>query len=149
MKEYSCGLLFNASKTRVVVIRKEHGPEHLLGKWNGVGGKIEDGESPEEAMSREFQEETSVVVVPTSWTNFLDLHESAKHAAWVVYFFYAVVDEVVFTSVHTTTDEQVSYTIVEDVVSATHLVPNLRWIIPMALSHLESGVKKYQVAEQK
>ncbi|MCA9392245.1 8-oxo-dGTP diphosphatase [candidate division WWE3 bacterium] len=32
------------------------------GKWNGVGGKVEDGESIEQAMVRETQEEIEVVV---------------------------------------------------------------------------------------
>ncbi len=32
------------------------------GKWNGVGGKIEPGESPEEAAIREIKEETGLTV---------------------------------------------------------------------------------------
>lgn len=31
-------------------------------KWNGVGGKIEHGESPHEAMVREIREESGIVV---------------------------------------------------------------------------------------
>lgn len=33
-----------------------------LGKWNGVGGKLEKGESPEEAAIRECREEVGVEV---------------------------------------------------------------------------------------
>lgn len=34
-------------------------------KWIGIGGKFEHGESPEECMLREFQEETGLLL--TSW----------------------------------------------------------------------------------
>ncbi len=32
------------------------------GKWNGIGGKIEPGESPEEAVIREAKEETGLTI---------------------------------------------------------------------------------------
>ncbi|MBI5650968.1 MAG: 8-oxo-dGTP diphosphatase [Chloroflexi bacterium] len=34
------------------------------GKWNGFGGKIEDGESIASAAARELREESSVIVAP-------------------------------------------------------------------------------------
>ena len=41
-------------------IRKEHDVNHE--KWVGVGGKFEDGESPEECVLRETQEETGLTL---------------------------------------------------------------------------------------
>ncbi len=35
------------------------------GKWIGIGGKMEENESPEECMQREVREETSLVI--TDW----------------------------------------------------------------------------------
>jgi 8-oxo-dGTP diphosphatase / 2-hydroxy-dATP diphosphatase len=35
-----------------------------VGKWNGFGGKIEEGESVEEAAIRELKEESNLVVQP-------------------------------------------------------------------------------------
>ena len=32
------------------------------GKWNGYGGKLNDGESPEQAVAREIQEESGIIV---------------------------------------------------------------------------------------
>ena len=50
MKDDSCLMLHR--------IRKEHDVNH--GKWIGVGGKFEPGESPEECMRREVREETGI-----------------------------------------------------------------------------------------
>lgn len=44
-------------------VKKENDCNH--DKWIGVGGKFEDGESPEECVLREVQEETGLTL--TSW----------------------------------------------------------------------------------
>ncbi|MEW8956230.1 NUDIX domain-containing protein [Clostridium sp.] len=41
-------------------IKKENDVHH--GKWIGVGGKVESGESPEECIIREVKEETSLTI---------------------------------------------------------------------------------------
>jgi len=46
---------------QVLLIRKARGP--YAGLWDLPGGGIEFGESPEEAVLREFQEETGLAVV--------------------------------------------------------------------------------------
>lgn len=43
----------------LLLVRKEH-PEWQAGKLNGVGGHIEAGETPVEAMDREWLEEVGV-----------------------------------------------------------------------------------------
>ncbi len=35
-----------------------------VGKWNGAGGKVTDGETVEAAAIREFQEEIGVMIAP-------------------------------------------------------------------------------------
>ena len=37
-------------------------------KWIGVGGKFEDGESPEDCILRETWEETGLTLTATGWT---------------------------------------------------------------------------------
>ena len=44
-------------------IKKEHDINH--DRWIGVGGKFEEGESPEECALREVREETGLVM--NSW----------------------------------------------------------------------------------
>ncbi|MBZ5483047.1 8-oxo-dGTP diphosphatase [Priestia megaterium] len=43
---------------KILMLNREKAP--IMGLWNGVGGKIENGESPEEAAIREVWEETGI-----------------------------------------------------------------------------------------
>lgn len=46
---------------RVLLTRRTEG-QHLAGMWEFPGGKLEDGESPEEALVRECREECGIEV---------------------------------------------------------------------------------------
>lgn len=46
---------------RVLLTRRAEG-QHLAGMWEFPGGKLEDGESPEEALVRECREECGIEV---------------------------------------------------------------------------------------
>jgi len=67
---YTLGLAFNSNLSKVLLIRKERGPKFNLGKWNGIGGKLERGEGIRGGMVREFQEETGIKTDPTQWNIF-------------------------------------------------------------------------------
>jgi 8-oxo-dGTP diphosphatase len=56
--EYACGFLFSGDPEdpEVLLIRKRK-PARQAGLLNGVGGLVEPGETPEQAMVREFEEE--------------------------------------------------------------------------------------------
>ena len=49
---------------QVLLTRRAEG-QHLAGLWEFPGGKLEDGESPEEALVRECQEECGIEVAVT------------------------------------------------------------------------------------
>ena len=44
---------------RVLIARRRPG-KHMGGKWEFPGGKVEPGETPEESLARELQEELAV-----------------------------------------------------------------------------------------
>jgi len=59
-----------------------------MGKWNGVGGKVTDGESVEEATTREAHEEIGVVIalkdlrkVADLYFKFVDKEEWNQHCS--------------------------------------------------------------------
>lgn len=56
MKHYVLIFVFNNDFTRVLLVRKKR-PDWMNGKWNGIGGKIEENETPQNAALREMDEE--------------------------------------------------------------------------------------------
>ncbi len=54
--KYVLGFIFGKTHNFVLLQRKAK-PDWQKGRYNGVGGKIEEDESPEEAMMREGEEE--------------------------------------------------------------------------------------------
>lgn len=68
-KEYVLGFAFSPDNEFVLLINKLK-PEWQKGKLNGIGGKIEEGELPIQAMVREFEEETSVKTSFHNWDRF-------------------------------------------------------------------------------
>lgn len=48
------------------------------GKWNGFGGHVEEGETIEQAMAREFQEEAGVNVESFEKSGVINFHFSDK-----------------------------------------------------------------------
>lgn len=58
------------------------------GKWNGLGGKFEPGESPEECIRREVQEETGLVISNPKLHGLL-VFSGFKGKDWYVFVFTA------------------------------------------------------------
>ena len=58
MKRYVVILLFNIDMSKVLLIKRKRNP--YLNLYNGIGGKIEDGESKFDCCIRETKEEINV-----------------------------------------------------------------------------------------
>jgi 8-oxo-dGTP pyrophosphatase MutT (NUDIX family) len=69
MNTKTLSLLFLKREGEILLAMKKRGFGE--GRWNGVGGKVEEGESIEEAMVRETQEEISVT--PTAYEKVGDI----------------------------------------------------------------------------
>jgi 8-oxo-dGTP diphosphatase len=57
------------------------------GKWNGLGGKLEPGESPEECALRELYEETGLRVANPLLKGFITFPAFDDFEDWYVYVF--------------------------------------------------------------
>lgn len=132
MIHYVNGLMFSKDRSKMAVVRKNRGPQHLIGKLNAIGGKIESGESPEDAIQREFREETGVdhaywqKVVVLSGPNF------------VVHFYCAFTDAVF--NVETKESEAIRLYYTRDLIHHDSLVENMKVAIAIALD--DSGIVK-------
>ena len=59
------------------------------GKWNGLGGKFEPGESPEDCVLREVKEETGLKIESPLLKGVLTFPDFAKGEDWYVFVFTA------------------------------------------------------------
>lgn len=69
--QYSLGFLFTDNKKEVLLIQKRK-PQWQAGLLNGVGGRVEEGESPLVAMVREFKEEAGLNIL--TWHQFCTMN---------------------------------------------------------------------------
>ena len=58
-----------------------------LGKWNGLGGKVEPGETPEECAQREILEESGLAVKNLIWKGLITFPGFANEEDWYTFIF--------------------------------------------------------------
>jgi 8-oxo-dGTP diphosphatase len=68
-------------------IKKEN--DYHQGKWNGLGGKFEPGESPEECAIREIEEESGLIVKKIKMKGFITFPLFDGKEDWYVFLFTA------------------------------------------------------------
>jgi 8-oxo-dGTP diphosphatase len=126
MNNYVVGFMFSRELDKVLLIQKNR-PEWQAGKWNGIGGKVEEPETTTEAMVREFKEETSIQTYEKDWTfKGVFIHSERN---WAVDVFIAKGNVYEATTV---TDERVEIVNLNELGNYP-LVPNLKWLIPIVL----------------
>jgi 8-oxo-dGTP diphosphatase len=68
--------------------RVKHANDIHEGKWNGLGGKLEPGESPEQCVIREVQEESGLLIQRPRYHGLL-IFSDFKDDDWYVWVFSA------------------------------------------------------------
>lgn len=58
-----------------------------LGKWNGLGGKLEQGETPEECVIREVMEESGLLIHSPRMRGFITFPKFDGKKDWNVFVF--------------------------------------------------------------
>lgn len=115
------GFMFDPSRDKVVLIEKDH-PDWMVGKLNGVGGKVRAGEPAVTAMVREFEEETGLVTKETDWQRRMAMHGDG----WTVTVYIAESED--YDKVRTNETEKVGIFDVDDIPNLA-TIPNLKWIV--------------------
>ena len=101
MKHYCLGFIFNPDQSEVALLKKRSSDAYNPDCWNGVGGRVEQGETAVEAMSRETLEETAVHIDPAQWHTVGCLSDGSNYRVDV----FVAATQV--ESLTTTTDETV------------------------------------------
>lgn len=139
MKRYVCGFLFSPDRARVLLIRKNR-PAWQAGRLNGIGGKIEPGEAPLDAMRREFREEASLDL--RDWQQVLTLDgddDDRSGVGWEAHFFRGFGD---LDAAVARTDEPLEIHPVRPL--PLDVIANLHWIVPLLLDEDVHG-RAYRV----
>jgi 8-oxo-dGTP diphosphatase len=128
---YVLGFAFSPDFNQVLLICKNK-PHWQAGKHNGLGGRIEDGESSEHAMYREFYEEAGVEIF--DWVKFCNLI-GEKHGQKYSVDAYHV--SLPLEHCRSQTSEPIMIFPVS--ILPPNILPNVRWLIEMALSNRRHG----------
>jgi 8-oxo-dGTP diphosphatase len=126
MKKYVVGFAFSEDAQQVVLIRKNR-PAWMAGKLNGIGGHIESGESPLQAMVREFAEETGVSTALGGWREF-----AIKQDELACVHVFACFNNSVLEA-KSLTDEQVELCVVNDPALDARALHGTRHLLELAL----------------
>lgn len=145
MTRYVVGFAFWRNK--VLLLLKQKGPSYVVGKLNGVGGKIESEENILSAMAREFGEETGVETWPSLWnhvaTMFGNANEGNNYELNILYTYLPDVGDFENIKNPEPTGETLSW-IPLDGFEKSDIVENLQWIIPLCLDRTTPFLKIYE-----
>lgn len=119
---YCVGFMFSPDMRRVLLLLKDR-PVWQQGKLNGVGGKVEESESGDAAMVREFAEEVGIVTAPEDWN--LRALMTDPRTNMEMYIFMATGD---ISQARTVETEVPAVVEVDNL--PRNVVPNLHWLIP-------------------
>lgn len=133
MKSYTLGFAFNADKSRVLLILKNR-PAWQFDKLNGIGGKLNNDEFPSAGMTREFAEETGILVPINKWGHFATMISPM----WQVYCFETSDVDIQTARIQPGETERPEVCVTSFVIAGRYeSVSNLGWLIALALDRGE------------
>ena len=134
MKKYTLGFIFTQDLKNVLLIHKVS-PAWQAGKVNGIGGKVEKGETDIDCIVREVYEETALKIEKKEWIKIGKIKEADGQV-------------VVFTSVYkgdkndavSNDKEVITWYSIDNI--PTTVISNLRWLIPLSLDKIKNNLFK-------
>ncbi len=88
MKLATLCYVFNENKVLMLNRNKRLDDMHR-GKWNGLGGKLKNGETPEECVAREVEEESGLKIISPKLKGFITFPAFDEEDDWYVFVFTA------------------------------------------------------------
>lgn len=71
----------------LMLLRNKKADDYHIGKWNGLGGKFEEGESPEECAKREIFEESGLTAIEMKMKGIITFPKFDNISDWYVYIY--------------------------------------------------------------
>jgi 8-oxo-dGTP diphosphatase len=84
-----CYVIDKTNKTTLMIYRNKKKDDYHEGKWNGLGGKFNPGETPEECAVREIWEESGLTVKSVAMKGFITFPLFDGKDDWYVFIFTA------------------------------------------------------------
>ena len=84
-----CYVIDRKSKKTLMIHRVKKKNDYHKGKWNGLGGKFNEGESPEECVIREVKEESGLTIKDPRLHGFITFPNFDGVYDWYVFIFTA------------------------------------------------------------
>lgn len=136
MQKYTVAFMFNNELDYVALVQKEK-PAWQKGKLNGIGGKVEEGETFEHANAREFWEETGVNTQESDWSHFAQITTPNVDIA-----FFTMASQLAFNVLTPEGSKEDVRTywlqgLGHSFMSPTLAVENLGWLVFLARDHLQ------------
>lgn len=84
-----CYILDKTSNSTLMIHRIKKKNDYHEGKWNGLGGKFDAGESPEDCVIREIKEESGLDIIKPKLHGFITFPMFDGIDDWYVFIFTA------------------------------------------------------------
>ncbi|MFL0200377.1 NUDIX domain-containing protein [Exiguobacterium acetylicum] len=129
MDRYTLCLIRHAD--RFLLVNRQKRP--AMGMWNGVGGKIEPGETPEAAAIRETFEETGITLTSVTSKGIVRLHGEETSG---MYLYLADLEDRPFPTPVMTVEGILDWKSLDWILGDDNMgiISNLRQYLPIALS---------------
>ena len=85
-----CYVMDNKINKTLMIHRIKKVNDYHEGKWNGLGGKFNEGESPEDCVIREIKEESGLTITNPRLHGFISFPQFDGKDDWYVFIFTAV-----------------------------------------------------------
>ena len=93
-------IIFNRNYKKVLLIQRSNDDLTGANTWEGAGGSIECGETPEEAIKREIREETGITEITIKNVAYVTLVNSNKPFLIIAYICESQTEKVALSNEH-------------------------------------------------
>ena len=94
------GIIFNKDLGKILLVQRSSSDPIGASTWENVGGKVEQGEQPEEALKREIREETGITELQIKSLAYSSLVYNKEPHLFIVYFCETQTETVSLSSEH-------------------------------------------------